>query len=60
VHRYVLAGGKRSLFRELRTPDVSGAAPVRNVALARDGVAYAYQLQRMLSELYLVENLRRR
>ena len=49
--------GRREVWRELAPPDPAGVVSVGNVALTRDGTAYAYNYARQLSDLYVVEGL---
>jgi hypothetical protein len=49
--------GRREVWRELAPPDRAGVVSVGNVALTRDGTAYAYNYARQLSDLYVVEGL---
>ena len=48
--------GERTRLREIRVPDPAGVTRFE-LWVAGDGAAYAYTLDRMLSNLYLVENV---
>lgn len=53
-----IATGERLLALEIAPPDAAGVGGIKNVALTRDGSAYAYHYSQYLSVLYLVEGLR--
>jgi eukaryotic-like serine/threonine-protein kinase len=53
-----LRTGKRTPLLKLQPPDPVGISGVQGVMLAVDGSAYAYNVFRQLSELYLIEGLR--
>ncbi|HVR70972.1 MAG TPA: winged helix-turn-helix domain-containing protein [Vicinamibacteria bacterium] len=57
ILRLDTATGRRETWRELAPPDPSGVVSVGNVALTRDGGAYAYNYARQLSDLYVVAGL---
>ncbi len=48
--------GQRTRIREVRVPDPAGVTRFE-LWVARDGEAYAYTLDRQLSNLYLLENI---
>jgi hypothetical protein len=50
--------GKRTPLLKLMPPDPVGISGVQGLMLAVDGGAYAYNVVRQLSELYLVEGLK--
>jgi len=52
-----LQTGRKAPWKDIAPPDLAGAAPPIAVWLSADGQAYAYTLQRTLSDLYLVEGL---
>jgi hypothetical protein len=53
-----LRTGKRTPLLKLSPPDPVGISGVDGVMLAVDGSAYAYNVVRKLSELYLIEGLK--
>jgi DNA-binding winged helix-turn-helix (wHTH) protein len=57
ILRLDTATGRREVWRELAPPDPAGVVSVGNVALTRDGAAYAYNYARQLSDLYVVDGL---
>jgi hypothetical protein len=57
ILRLDTATGRREVWRELAPPDPAGVVSVGNVALTRDGAAYAYNYARQLSDLYVVAGL---
>jgi Tol biopolymer transport system component len=58
IDRLDLKTGRRELWKDLRPSDPAGVSGIENVAVTRDGSAYAYQYNRFLGDLYLVEGLR--
>lgn len=58
LHRFDLAAGQRTPWRDLAPYDRSGVRRVNAVSLAADGKAYAYSYTRQVSDLYLVTGLR--
>ena len=58
VARFDLRTGRKSLWRELRSPEPAGAWVVYDPVVAKDGEVYFYTVYRNLSNLYLVEGLR--
>jgi hypothetical protein len=57
VHALELATGRRTPLFELTPPDPVGISGIEAAMLALDGSAYAYNVIRQLSELYLIEGL---
>jgi len=53
-----LKTGKRTSLLTLTPPDPVGISRVQAVMMALDGSAYAYNVVRQLSELYLIEGLK--
>jgi hypothetical protein len=53
-----VATGKRTPLLKLMPPDPVGISGVQGLMVAVDGGAYAYDVVRQLSELYLIEGLR--
>jgi dipeptidyl aminopeptidase/acylaminoacyl peptidase/predicted Ser/Thr protein kinase len=58
VYRLEVTSGHRTLWRELMPPDPAGVEYVGPVLPAPDGLSYAYGYRRLLSDLYLVEDLK--
>ncbi len=58
VVRFDLATRKKTLWKELRPADPTGASLVYQPVIARDGEIYFYTVTRALSNLFLVEGLR--
>ena len=58
IHRYELATGKLEPWRSLAPPDPAGVLSLGHVSVARDGEVYVYESYRLLSDLYVIENLR--
>jgi Tol biopolymer transport system component len=56
--RLDLASGRRQVERELRPADPTGVTDMGAGAVTPDGRAYAYNMRRVLSDLYIVDNLR--
>jgi hypothetical protein len=54
-----LAGGKRKLWKELLPADVAGIDTIRDLTITLNATAYVYGYIRTLSDLYLVEGLKR-
>ena len=50
--------GERRLVREVEPRDPVGVTGISQVSITRDGQAYAYSYQQILSDLFLVEGLR--
>ena len=57
LYRRDLATGERRFLREVRAPDPAGVTRF-DLHVARDGEAYAYTLDRWLTNLFLLENIR--
>lgn len=53
-----VATGKRTPLMMLTPPDPVGISGVQGLCLAPDGSAYAYNIVRQISELYLIEGLK--
>jgi hypothetical protein len=47
--------GARGFLREIRVPDPAGATRF-DLSLSRTGEAYAYSLDRWLTNLFVIEN----
>ena len=58
VYKVDLSTGKKTLTWRLMPADPSGVSSVNEVFLSRDGKAYAYNYNRILSELMVVEGLK--
>jgi serine/threonine protein kinase len=58
IQRYDLAAGQLSPWRTLEPPDPAGVLGIGRVSLARDGEAWVYEIYRLLSDLFVIENLR--
>jgi hypothetical protein len=58
VFRIDLQTGKRELWKETMPEDPAGILRVRRILITPDGKAYAYGMNRILSELYLVEGMK--
>jgi hypothetical protein len=58
LYTVALDGSERRLVQEIRPRDPVGVAGVDHIALSRDGSAYAYSYQQMLSDLFVIEGLR--
>jgi DNA-binding winged helix-turn-helix (wHTH) protein len=58
VERLDLATGARTRWTELTAEDNSGIHPMMQFVITPDGRSYAYSVNRVLSELYLVRGLR--
>ncbi len=57
VYRVDLAGGKRSLWKQLVPGDPAGVATIGPILVTPDGKAFVYGFHRTLADLYLVEGL---
>ena len=53
-----LTTGKRELWREFLPADSAGVAPFTGIRMTPDGKSYAYSFLRVLSELFVVEDVR--
>jgi len=49
--------GQRELVRMLAPDDLAGAIAIHRLVMTSDGAAYAYTLERQLSDLYVAEGL---
>jgi len=58
IFRIELATGRRTLLYELAARDPAGASAPLSMRLTRDGKSYAYALERVLNDLYLVDGLK--
>jgi hypothetical protein len=58
IVRFDLKTRSRSLWKELRIPDPSGAAIVYQPLIACDGECYFYTVLRQPGNLYVVEGLK--
>jgi len=58
IHRVDLATGRRELWKEIAPPDAAGAQGIFSMHFGADGKSYAYSLQRILSDLYVVDGLK--
>jgi eukaryotic-like serine/threonine-protein kinase len=58
VYRVELSTGRRQLWKELNPPDPAGINFIRTPHISADGKAYAYNYNRVLSELFLVDGLK--
>jgi serine/threonine protein kinase len=58
IFRIELATGRRTTLYELAARDPAGASAPLGMHLSRDGKSYAYALERILNDLYLVEGLK--
>ena len=58
VFQIELASGQRRLWKELDPPDPAGINFIRTPHISADGKSYAYNYNRILSDLYLADGLR--
>ena len=58
VYRVELSTGQRELWKELNPPDPAGINFIRTPHVSADGKSYAYNYNRVLSELFLVDGLK--
>jgi hypothetical protein len=58
MERYDMTSGERTLVRELMPTDAAGIHSIEYLSVAQDGSYYAYNYQRRLDVLYVVEGLR--
>ncbi len=58
VHRLALTTGQRSLWKQLVPADAAGVTTIREFRITPDEKSYAYSYRRVLSDLYLVTNLK--
>lgn len=57
LERYDLAAGKLETWKTLAPSDPAGLLSIGRVSIARDGEVYAYESYRLLSDLYIIENV---
>jgi Tol biopolymer transport system component len=58
IFRLDLATGRRELWREITPSDPAGIFASLSAVITPDGKAYAYNVPRFMSDLYLVEGLK--
>jgi hypothetical protein len=58
IFRVNLADGQRTLWKEIRPNDPAGILGTPGVLITPDGKVYAYTYRRILSDLYLAQDLR--
>jgi serine/threonine protein kinase len=58
IHRLALATGHRSLWKRLVPVDPAGVTSIMEFRITPDEKFYAYSYRRLLSDLYLVTNLK--
>ena len=58
VYEIDLATGHRQLWKELNPPDSAGINFIRPPHISADGKVYAYNYNRVLSDLYVVDGLK--
>jgi hypothetical protein len=58
LHRYDRATARLERWRLLEPLDPAGVLGIGRVSVARDGEVYVYESYRLLSDLYVIENLR--
>ena len=58
VYWVELGTGHRQLWKELSPPDPAGINYIRPSHISAEGKAYAYNYNRVLSNLYLVDGLK--
>ncbi len=58
IFRLDLETGEKRLWRTLVPDDLSGVVGLTSVRITPDGNAYFFRIQRMLSDLYVVEGLK--
>ena len=58
VFKLDTATGKRTLWKELMPADCAGVLGVSRILITPDGSAYVYNYARLLSDLYIIENVR--
>ena len=57
VDRVDMVGGRRDTWRRLSPANLTGVSRIKKVFVARDGSAYCYAYDRLLSDLFVVEGL---
>ena len=58
IFRIDLRTGRREVWKDLPARDPAGVATLSRAVMTRDGKAYAFTYQQILTDLYLVEGLR--
>jgi hypothetical protein len=58
VFRINLTTGRRELWKELMPPDPAGLLYIRAPSLTPDARGYGYTYFRVLSQVYLIENVK--
>jgi dipeptidyl aminopeptidase/acylaminoacyl peptidase len=58
VHRLELATGRRRPWKCLTPHDPAGVRSITDVRITPDGTSYAYSYRRVLSELYLIRDVK--
>ena len=58
LSRLDLAMGRRDPWKQIAPADRTGVVQIRGILPSRDGRAYAYSYLRVLSELYVVDELK--
>ena len=58
VYKLIVATGQKTVVMKLTPPDPAGIQAIYEVVMSRDGKSYAYDYDRDLSTLYVVEGLR--
>jgi len=58
VYLVDVATGQRKLWKEIMPADPAGTYGISGLVVTPDGKSYAYDLWRILSDLYIVEGLR--
>ena len=58
IYKVDIAGGTRTLWKEITPPDVAGIVSIISVVMTPDGKSYAYTFRRALSDLYMATGLK--
>ena len=58
IFRMDVATGRREVWKELTPPDPAGISNVAPPAIAADGKTYAYSYNRILSDLFLADDVK--
>jgi hypothetical protein len=58
IQRFDLATGKKTPVKEFAPQDPGGVSGVRSLVMTPDGRSFAFNIQRSLSDLYLVDGLK--
>ena len=58
IYRVEIETGRRELWRTIAPSDPAGLDRIFAIQIADDGESYYYSLERMVSDLYLIEGLR--